>query len=106
MKERMAIFSLALLAVGCTSTITQQQLSTIVTTRAAHSEIGVHYQGRKKGYDYFRAPYSRIGYWDYRIPDSNTVVRQIMPYTPDGRKWILCGPHAGDGNWFKDVAEQ
>ena len=90
---------LILSSTACVTKLSEKELRQKVVESKANKD-SVFYLGRKKQHDYFRVPTKKIGYDYFRIPVPNAVVKKIMAHTPDGRKWIRCGPKSKQ-NWFK-----
>jgi hypothetical protein len=96
MKPFIIVILISLLITGCVSSVVTESELHQIAGRASCDTLGlVYYQGRKKGYDYFRVQWN-VGTTRYRLTIPNAVTQEPMPYTSKRDDWVVCGPHSLD----------
>jgi len=76
---------------SCATRITEKELRSVAGQRSGDTLGMVYYQGRKKGYDYFKVR-GNVGSKTYCVSVPNGIVETAIPYSSEPNKWDACAP--------------
>lgn len=82
-----AVLTLSMTAVGCTHTVTMDQLQQKNMEHMTETVDWWYYMGSEDGYHYFRQVHT-IGSGTYRVADSELAISDPFPLTGDKSKWV------------------